>query len=66
MPGSGDRINPFWRFEYQGCAMGEIRRHHQPPDMALRRDRVLPQQGFDLRQVGDRKAHRIQGHPLAA
>src|ERR1700722_13413436 len=56
----------FGRFEYQGCAMGDVRRHDQPPDMALRRDRVLPQQGFDLRQVGDRKAHRIQCHPLPA
>src|SRR5664279_988135 len=39
--------------EYQGCAMGDVRRHHQPSDMALRGYSDLPMQGFGKREVRD-------------
>ena len=67
MPGSGSGINPtLAALEYQGCAMGGIRRHDQPSDMALRRDAASPMQGFGLRDIVDLEAQRVERHPLAA
>ena len=34
----------FRGLEYQGCAIGDIRRHDQPPDMALRGNSALAEQ----------------------
>src|SRR5450432_2243639 len=64
MPVDGRWINLFNGLEYQGCAMGDMRRDDQTPDMALRRDCVLPMQGFGLRDIHDCKAHRVQRHAL--
>src|ERR1700686_386769 len=43
----------FSALEYQSCAMGGGRRHHQPPNMALRANSVATVQGFRLRDIGD-------------
>ena len=53
------------RLEYQGCAMGGVRRHHQPSDMAFRSDFVLPEQVFNPGNIGDFEAQRVEGHALA-
>src|ERR1700722_17096803 len=54
----------FSRFEYQGCAVGRVRRHPQPSHMALRGNSVLPMQGLDRSHIRNRKAHRVERHPL--
>src|SRR5258707_11293665 len=56
----------FSGLEYQGCAMGGIRRHDQTPHMPLRADTVLPMQCFGLRDVGDLEAQPVERHLLAA
>jgi hypothetical protein len=38
----------FSGLECQGCAVGDVRRHHEPSDMALRRNSVSPVQGLGL------------------
>src|ERR1700754_2676046 len=48
------------RLEYQGCAIGGVRRHHQPSDMALRGDFVLPEQVFNPSNIGGFEAHRLE------
>src|ERR1700704_1946506 len=55
----------FSALEYQGCAMGGGRRHHQPSNMALRANSVLPKQGFDLRDIFDFEAECVKCHPPA-
>src|SRR5712691_8989476 len=62
-PAGGSTL--FSGLEYQGCAMGDIRRHHEPPDMAPRGNAVLPMRCFGLCRVRDLEAQRVERHPLA-
>src|SRR6266568_5190893 len=55
----------FSGLEYQGCAMGDIRRHHEPPHMAPRGNAILPMRCFGLCHVRDLDAQRVERHPLA-
>ena len=52
--------------EYQGCAMGDIRRHDQPSDMAMEAIPLRAMQCFGLRDIRDREAQRIERHALAS
>ena len=45
--------------------MGDVRRYHQPPDLPLRRNSVLPKQRLDPSHIRNREAHRAERHPLA-
>lgn len=62
------RIRPQYLcgLEYQGCAVGEVRRYDYAPGMAPRGHFVLPVQGLDLRNIGDGEAHRVERHPFTA
>src|ERR1051326_6729124 len=53
----------FSGLEYQGCAMGDIRRQHEALNMTPRSQPALPMQGFGLHEVCDFEAQRIQRHP---
>src|SRR6266700_2334148 len=55
----------FSGLEYQGCAMGDVRRHHGPPNMAPRGNAILPMRCFGLCHVRDLDAQRVERHPLA-
>src|SRR6195256_2669931 len=55
----------FSGLEYQGCAMGDIRRHHEPPHMAPRGNAIPPMRRFGLCHVRDLDAQRVERHPLA-
>src|SRR6267142_2232875 len=55
----------FSGLEYQGCAMGDTRRHYEPPDMAPRGNAILPMRCFGLCHVRDLEAQRVERHPLA-
>src|SRR6267142_2874346 len=55
----------FSGLEYQGCAMGDTRRHYEPPDMAPRGNAILPMRCFGLCHVRNLKAQRVERHPLA-
>src|SRR5258708_39457654 len=55
----------FSGLEYHGCAMGDIRRHHEPPHMAPRGNAILPMRCFGLRHVRDLYAYHVERHPLA-
>src|SRR5258705_11639284 len=55
----------FSGLEYQGCAMGDTRRHYEPPDMAPRDNAILPMRCFGLCHVRDLGAQRVERHPLA-
>jgi hypothetical protein len=59
------RANYLCGLEYQGCAAGDIRRHHQATHTALRGNSALPMQCFDPRDIGDFEAQRVECHPLA-
>src|ERR1700732_5364800 len=52
-------INLVRGLEYQGCAVGQIRRHHQPPNMAFGRNSARPERGFRLADIGHFKAHGV-------
>src|SRR3982074_2516371 len=55
----------FSGLEYQGCATGDIRRHHEPSDMALRGNSVLPMQCFGERDIFDFDAQAVERHAVA-
>src|ERR1700730_7483791 len=55
----------FSSLEYQGCAVGGGGRHHQPSNMALRRDSVSPERGFGLRDISDFEAQCVECHAVA-
>src|SRR3982074_1702665 len=55
----------FSGLEYQGCAMGDTRRHYEPPDMAPRDNAILPMRCFGLCHVRDLEAQRGERHPPA-
>src|SRR5258706_12131281 len=50
----------FSGLEYQGCAVGDIRRHHKSSRMASRVDSAASMQCFDLRNIRDLEAHRFE------
>jgi len=59
------RANYLCGLEYQGCAMGDIRRHHEASNVALRRNSALAMQCFGLCNVCDLEAQPVERHPLA-
>src|ERR1700716_3640987 len=54
----------FSGLEYQGCATGDIRRYHEPSDMALRGNSVLPMQCFGERDIFDFDAQAVERHAV--